>query len=112
MTYRSDSGGDKRRSFIVFEDDVDSVSSKSKQLEFATELETRGKVPPAARSKNATLGKCRTLKPRGTGEQNASRESVQQKLKYHALESIVAFRARAKGMLNSNLYSAARLVCN
>lgn len=103
-TYRSD--GDKRRSFVVFEDDSHSASSNPKQV--AIELETTGKAPPTARSKN---GKGRTLKPLGTGEQTASRESVQQKSKYHALESIVVFRDRAKGMLNSNSHFTARLVC-
>jgi len=88
---------------------VDPVSFKPK--EFATDLETMGKVPPAARSKNATLGECRTLMPRVTGEQAASIESVQQKSKYYALESIVAFQARAKGMLLSNSYFAVRLLC-
>jgi len=107
VTYRSD--GEKRRSFVVFEDEVDFVSSKPKEL--ATELEATGKVPPAVRSKNATLWECRTLMPRGIGEQTASSESVQQKSKFHALESVAAIRARAKGMPNSNSYFTARLVC-
>lgn len=111
MTYRSDKGGDRRRSFVVFEDDADSVCSKSKQPEFATELGTTRNGRPAARSKSGTLGESRTLKPGVSGEQTASRESVLEKPKHHALKSITAFRARAKGMLNSNSFFTTRLLC-
>jgi hypothetical protein len=111
MEYRSESEGDKGKSFVVFEDDVDSVSSKSRQLEPATELDTTGKVPLVAGSKNVTVEICRTPNPQGTGEQLASRTPVQQGSKYHVLENFLAFRARNKCKLISAFYFAAHIVC-
>lgn len=89
------SDGENRKSFVVFEDGVDSGCSKSNDITTGVEIT----VPPTAGLKN---GKFKTLKSQVSESQTLARESVQQNSKYHSLESLPAFRARAKGMLHRN----------
>ncbi|KAG0606751.1 hypothetical protein M758_9G164300 [Ceratodon purpureus] len=99
FSLRSDSEGDKRKSFVVFEDDMDSMSSKSRQLECATDSKSTGKF------KNATGENCSTPKPQGTEEQLAPRTLPLQGSINHVLENFVAFRARNKSMFSAKLRS-------
>ena len=110
MACRSDSEGDRRKSFVVFEDDVDSLSCKSRQPKSATEFESTGKVLPVSGSQNAAVENCRTPMPQGTGE-IASRAAGQQESEYHVMENFVAFRARNERKSISTFSFAAHSLC-
>lgn len=103
LTFRSDREGNKRKSFTVYEDDMDCMSCSFKQPKFPIELGSSRNVPTVAGSKNATLERCRTLNDGGKWEQIAPTLVGQQEPKLHILESFTAFRARNKGELRCYL---------
>lgn len=100
---RSDREGNKRKSFTVYEDDMDCMSCSFKQPKFPIELGSSRNVPTVAGSKNATLERCRTLNDGGKWEQIAPTLVGQQEPKLHILESFTAFRARNKARFCVNL---------